>query len=203
MPVTEDNRSKIMQAGLTLFGIKGYSDTTTREIASLSGLSEGTVFNHFKDKPSLYQETVEVYNNQPLQELEAVDKKLGYHDLADDLYQLSTTYMEAMFSHFHILRVVMQDKTSAYPQLPDRKLYALIKLTDHFKAYLAQAADKGLVPTREYDVEANLFICHLFRFVQHTASHEKVFTPTAKIKNTLFKKAKEMSPRIARDLFAQ
>ena len=46
---------KVLQASLTLFAQKGYENTSTLDIAHLAGVSEGTVFKHFKTKDGLLQ----------------------------------------------------------------------------------------------------------------------------------------------------
>ncbi|GAX06306.1 TetR family transcriptional regulator [Secundilactobacillus pentosiphilus] len=46
---------KVLQASLTLFAQKGYENTSTLDIAHLAGVSEGTVFKHFKTKDGLRQ----------------------------------------------------------------------------------------------------------------------------------------------------
>lgn len=202
MQAQDDSRTRILKASLALFGAKGYSETTTREIAELSGLSEGTLFNHFKDKPSIYEQVIADHVDKPVEELEAADKKIRFEDLGEDLYQLTTSYIEAIFSHLHILRILMREKTSAEPRTDQLRLAMLIKLVEHLKAYLARAADRGLIADKDYTIPADLFICHLTRLVLFDAASERTFTLTAKMKKSLLKRAAEQCPKIAMELFA-
>ena len=45
-----DSRGRLELAALTLFGERGYDDTTVAEIAERAGLTERTFFRHFSDK---------------------------------------------------------------------------------------------------------------------------------------------------------
>ncbi|HEX8287037.1 MAG TPA: TetR/AcrR family transcriptional regulator, partial [Pyrinomonadaceae bacterium] len=47
-------RQQILQIAMRLFSGKGFSGTTTKEIANLAGISEATVFKHFSNKDDLY-----------------------------------------------------------------------------------------------------------------------------------------------------
>lgn len=46
-------KDKILEASLELFTKKGFTATTTKEIAVKSGVAEGLIFYHFKDKNEL------------------------------------------------------------------------------------------------------------------------------------------------------
>jgi Transcriptional regulator len=201
MTVADDSKSKILKAGLILFGTKGYSSTTTKEIAKQSGLSEGTLFNHFNDKPTIYRQVIETYIDQPVTELDSVDSRLRYRDIAADLRELALSYIEAIFSHIHILRIVMLNKTNASPLSPRKQLNALLKICDHFGAYLSRMAEKGLIPKKDYHIEIDLFVSHLSRIVLHTAAGENTLALTKELRDSLSAEVSEMCPRIARELF--
>ncbi len=46
-------RSQIMRAALRLFYVKGYDDTTTRDIVREAGILNGSLYNRFKSKDSI------------------------------------------------------------------------------------------------------------------------------------------------------
>lgn len=50
-----EKQQRVLKASLTLFAQKGYENTSTLDIAHLAGVSEGTVFKHFKTKDGLLQ----------------------------------------------------------------------------------------------------------------------------------------------------
>ncbi|MCI5043653.1 MAG: TetR/AcrR family transcriptional regulator [Aquisalinus sp.] len=55
----ETREDMIILQAYKLFQEKGYSRTTTSEIAKLSGVSEGTIFNHFSNKDALASAVIE------------------------------------------------------------------------------------------------------------------------------------------------
>lgn len=58
--LTEKQRS-VLKASLTLFAQKGFENTSTLDIAKLAGVSEGTVFKHFKTKNGLLQAVLDPF----------------------------------------------------------------------------------------------------------------------------------------------
>jgi AcrR family transcriptional regulator len=53
-----DKQWKILKAALTVFTEKGYSASTTSEIARAAGVAEGTLFRHFKTKKDILLATL-------------------------------------------------------------------------------------------------------------------------------------------------
>ena len=50
----EERRQQILRVAMRLFSQRGFSGTTTREIAHAAGVSEAMVFRHFATKDELY-----------------------------------------------------------------------------------------------------------------------------------------------------
>jgi TetR/AcrR family transcriptional regulator len=50
----DERRNHILQVAIKLFSLKGFSGTTTREIAQAVGVSEAVIFKHFATKSDLY-----------------------------------------------------------------------------------------------------------------------------------------------------
>lgn len=50
----DERREQILQAAFDLFSQRGFSGTTTRDIAQAAGVSEATLFKHFATKEELY-----------------------------------------------------------------------------------------------------------------------------------------------------
>jgi AcrR family transcriptional regulator len=55
----EERRRLIIESAAKLFSRRGFSGTTTREIARAVGVSEATVFKHFATKEDLYTAIIE------------------------------------------------------------------------------------------------------------------------------------------------
>jgi AcrR family transcriptional regulator len=50
----DERRSQILQVAMRLFSERGFSGTTTKEIAAAAGVSEAIIFRHFANKDELY-----------------------------------------------------------------------------------------------------------------------------------------------------
>ncbi len=50
----DKRREQLIQVAVDLFGRKGFSGTTTREIAAAAGVTEAIIFRHFATKEQLY-----------------------------------------------------------------------------------------------------------------------------------------------------
>lgn len=50
----DERREQICRIAMSLFSERGFSGTTTKEIAAAAGVSEATVFKHFSNKDELY-----------------------------------------------------------------------------------------------------------------------------------------------------
>lgn len=48
-----DKQARILEAAIDTFAEKGYSNTSTSEIAKKAGVAEGTIFRHYKTKKQL------------------------------------------------------------------------------------------------------------------------------------------------------
>lgn len=64
MPAS-DRRAQLLDAALTLFSLRGYDRTTTKEIAATAGVTEAIVFRHFPSKQALYQAVLDQHSDQP------------------------------------------------------------------------------------------------------------------------------------------
>ena len=58
---SKEKKLKIIEAGLKVFGEKGYYNTNTAEIAKVAGVSTGIVYSYFKDKKDILLQVIELY----------------------------------------------------------------------------------------------------------------------------------------------
>jgi AcrR family transcriptional regulator len=78
----EETRRIIFDTAYALFKKMGYEKVTMRELASKAGVGLGTIFQHFKDKPTLLVSVFE-YDFHPL--VEKVFRSLPENDLKAQL----------------------------------------------------------------------------------------------------------------------
>ena len=58
---SKEKKLKIIEAGLKVFGEKGYYNTNTAEIAKVAGVSTGIVYSYFKDKKDILLQVIALY----------------------------------------------------------------------------------------------------------------------------------------------
>lgn len=74
----DERRRQIIQAAMDVFSKSGFSGATTRKIARRAGISEATIYSHFKDKAALYSAIIDekMQESEPLYyPLDAMRKK--------------------------------------------------------------------------------------------------------------------------------
>ncbi len=55
---TEKSRKALLEAARSLFGDKGYAETSTAMVCQQAGVSRGALYHHFKDKEALFHVVV-------------------------------------------------------------------------------------------------------------------------------------------------
>jgi AcrR family transcriptional regulator len=79
-------QAQILDAAAAVFSSKGYERATTREIAELADVSEGTLYNYFAGKQALLEGVAEDYARQVADEIATIEAS----DVADMMGQLLT-----------------------------------------------------------------------------------------------------------------
>ena len=89
--MTSTKENQIARAALAEFALRGYEGTTTKRIAKLSHVSEGSIFRIFESKEKLFQRCVELshYENQ------------SSGDFAKEL--LSNDFRRAVMNAVHVI----------------------------------------------------------------------------------------------------
>jgi AcrR family transcriptional regulator len=52
-----ETRRQLLEAAGRVFAVRGYARATTKEIAKVAGVAEGTIYRHFADKQDLFYAT--------------------------------------------------------------------------------------------------------------------------------------------------
>ncbi|MHA1269061.1 MAG: TetR/AcrR family transcriptional regulator [Candidatus Helarchaeota archaeon] len=63
---------EIIEASILAFNKYGYYNATIKKIAEISGVSEGTIYNHFKNKRELFIKTILYYFDRIRQTIQSV-----------------------------------------------------------------------------------------------------------------------------------
>ncbi|MDM8530711.1 TetR/AcrR family transcriptional regulator [Anaerolineales bacterium HSG25] len=89
-------RNQILQGAAQVFAEKGFHKATTKQIAKTAGVSEGTIYNYFKNKRELLFALLDMVGTQPLQsivhEAPPNDPRAFLTTLMHNRYQLLKTH---------------------------------------------------------------------------------------------------------------
>lgn len=73
--VKQFNKEKVLEVASTIFHQKGYNGTSIDEILKATGLSRSSLYDSFKDKHSLYLQSLEFYKTAERDTYEVVNQK--------------------------------------------------------------------------------------------------------------------------------
>lgn len=127
-------QKRVLKACLVLFSTKGYSDTTTSDIARLAGVSEGTVYKHFRTKKDLLTALAVPFTDRflPANAFESVlDRAKNMESVPDFnefLYQITYDRFLFVSDNREILRVFLRDgirRTDAFDLARERFVTSL------------------------------------------------------------------------------
>jgi AcrR family transcriptional regulator len=104
----QETRDKILQAAIDLMSLKGYSATTTKEIAQLAGVSEMTLFRKYNNKQEILDCLIEKYTSSFRSKKLFTENKLVY-DLEIDLANVSRTYQMFMNENRKVVRLAYKE----------------------------------------------------------------------------------------------
>lgn len=94
-----DKRTRLMQAGLTLFGEKGYQGASIEEIARRAQLAVGGFYQHFRSKRqlllSLMDDLLEKLSGIDLSRKFTTETRAGLHDLLSRAFSQDLHYLGA------------------------------------------------------------------------------------------------------------
>lgn len=107
-----DKRRAILAGALALFARDGYSRANVDAIAAAAGVSNRTVYNHFKDKAQLFETVIQESSHRVAEtQLALIDQHLGsIVDLESDLVEFGVAWLAVLHSdlapHFALVRQV-------------------------------------------------------------------------------------------------
>jgi AcrR family transcriptional regulator len=100
-------REAILAAALELLRERGIARVTSREVAALAGVSEASVFYHYKDRAGLLKAVFE-HGLRPLQEV-ASEGALAGVDLREALMRYGTTLEEFLHQALPVIAAAQSD----------------------------------------------------------------------------------------------
>lgn len=135
----ELTRKKILSAASDLFMTKGFSQTSTRDIAKKVGITQPALYHHFKNKVDIYEEVILSLTSDVKCDLEIIlEKDLCLEDKLFEIYRVFVIkHPTSLFNMVNDIRREMTGEQSL-------KMYRLWRSTylDPMTAFLTQAQDE-------------------------------------------------------------
>ena len=156
-PPSSENqtRTRILQAAQRLFAAKWFEGTTTRDLAQIAGVAEGTLFRHFANKKAIL---VEVATSGWVDILTDLLTELSEMGSYKAVAQVMRRRMCNLQKNADIMRVCFME-VQFHPDLRDRIQTEIIeKMTEVAEAFFQTAIDKGIYRQMDAKLGAKVFL---------------------------------------------
>lgn len=151
----EDTRTKILQAALQLFAKRGYDGTTTKDLAKLSGVAEGTLFRYFATKKAILVEVATAGWVDILTDLLTELSEMGSYKAVS---QVMRRRMVNMRQNKDLMRVCFIE-AQYHPELKESiQTEVITKMTDVAEAFFETAMEKGIYRKMDPKIVAKVFL---------------------------------------------
>ena len=153
--VETDTETKILKAALHLFAQRGYSGTTTRDLAHSAGVAEGTLFRHFENKKAILvavatQGWVEILTDL----LTELSEMASYKAIG----QVMQRRMLNLRKNSALMRVCFME-AQFHPELREQIQTEVIgKMIDVAEAFFQTAMDRGIYRPMSPRMVARVFL---------------------------------------------
>lgn len=151
-------RELVIAAAVQLFAERGYEATSTAELARVAGVSEGTIFHHFKTKDGVL---VHILTNMLDGYAEAMERKLaGTRSGMEAIEGILRCHFDYVAEHSTECLVIFRDIPShiLMPTFPARPLIetGIRRFIQFIRASIQRGMQDGTI--RDVPVEQTVFI---------------------------------------------
>ena len=137
----EETRKRILDAAKRLFGKRGFASTSTRELASATGIAVGTLFNYFPSKESLAMSLVADALGRGTLGFDA--RRRGAESLEEDLFAFVAAGLRELEPYRAFLGDVVETGLSPFGRSAAAREGDDLR-ADHLETVGAVLADHGM-----------------------------------------------------------
>lgn len=150
-----DTEARILKAAQRLFARRGYSGTTTRDLAQAAGVAEGTLFRHFESKKAILVKVATEGWVEILTDLLTELSEMGSYKA---IGQVMRRRMGNLSHNVDIMRICFME-AQFHPELREQVQEEVIaKMTDVAEAFFQTAMDRGIYRPMNPRVVARIFL---------------------------------------------
>lgn len=154
-PPEVETRARILQSAQQLFARQGYDGTTTRDLAHLAGVAEGTLFRHFTNKKAILVEVVTQGWVELLTDLLTELSEMGSYRAVDQVMRKRMVN----FRHNQDLMRVCFMEVQFHPDLQERIQGEVVdKMMDVAEAFFQTAIERGVYRRLDPKIIARVFL---------------------------------------------
>lgn len=172
----DQTSQRIIDATMELVMEKGYTATTTKDIARCAGVNECTIFRKFKEKKEIVLQAMDQKQWHP--DLNPEDFLEVTGDLTVDLCCFAHIYMKKVTPEFVKLSLGLRT-----PELAEDTRDGILAIPQVFKngvmGYLKKIHDKAQLRSDNYENMAMMFLALNFGFIFFKASFGNALTDMA------------------------
>lgn len=169
----DDTQWKIMNATIELIKDKGYSATTTKDIANVAKVNECTIFRKFKSKKDIVFAALDEKEWKPNITEDTFEPCVW--DLKTDLKMFANKYLENVTPDFVKLSIGLRA-----PQIYDDIAEKIMQIPESFKKvlqeYFKEMCKKNKIVETNFEFLSTMFLSMNFGFVFLKASFENKLT---------------------------
>lgn len=141
----DERRKQILRVAIQLFSQRGFSGTTTKEIATAAGVSEAMVFRHFANKEELYSAILDhkACNSVFQNPFEEISEKIKERDDFGVFYTMALNALNHHTEDCGFLRLMLH---SALEEHDLARMFFESFITDIYKflgAYISERQGEG------------------------------------------------------------
>ena len=134
-------KERILDAALEVFSEKGFHSATVDEIAERAGVGKGTLYRHFSNKETLFNDLVRLR----IEDLER--DVLAVLDDRDDVLTMITKYLKTYFEFFDrnqgFYRLILQERIDVGEQVQDLYFKMVMRRIPLLKRKIYEAGRLG------------------------------------------------------------
>jgi AcrR family transcriptional regulator len=184
---TKNTKEQLLKATLKLISEKGYVGATTREIAQDAGVTELTLFRHFKSKERLFEELLKSYSFLP--KLKELMPSLEGLSCEAALEVIGIRFLLSLKERKSMVKIMYSEVTI----YPDKIRSVYNKYIDDIRTTLAGFIDAqqrrgSLRTTMSSDMAARVFLWILFSYFRS----EEIMRSSGMKKDVMEKQVREI-----------
>jgi AcrR family transcriptional regulator len=155
----EVRRQQIVEVAADLFSQKGFSGTTTKEIADGAGVSEAIIFRHFSTKRDLYHAIIDYKTRQNSEDMQAeLEEVAARNDDREFFRILATRKLEFYCEDPTLMRLLLFSALEGHELTDIFFRSTTIEVRNYIRQYIERRVAEGAFRKVDPAVAARAFL---------------------------------------------